>query len=562
MTRMKEDCKESSESDEDLFNNSEEAFRSKTFVDLIRGYFVFLMCSSSLLVNNSGKLMKVSERVLGNNLFSLIMRMTAFGHFVGGVDKAELDPKLALLRKYGVGSILDYAAEEDISRDEAVEKEMKAAATTAVTTDLEELGGKLQQYKPSKQFADRREKVSTARVYFYENEEMCERNADNFIESIKTMAGQENSFVAVKLTALARPELLYLLSEVIARARKFAAHITGNGGTIISQHLTMEELVKNLENAGVKDTEQFLKHVIKDKDGVLHLIPWSGIINNEVKLDESFRIPSLTKRKMVPLISKLPEQEMEMFRNAISRLKRVVTAADECDVSVMIDAEQTYFQPAISRITMELMYLYNKEKPIIFNTYQSYLKQSFNEMSSDLEQSERQNFNYAFKLVRGAYLIQERERAKELRYPDPTNESFDKTTEMLNKIITHTFEKINTIKENETNRKIYVVIATHNEDTVKFAMDQMQCYNICKEDKVISFAQLLGMCDYITYPLGRLGYPVYKYVPYGPINKVVPYLVRRCQENIGVLNKLKKEKKIILQEIIRRIIKGKIFYKP
>lgn len=117
-------------------------------------------------------------------------------------------------------------------------------------------------------------------------------------------------------------------------------------------------------------------------------------------------------------------------------------AAEELDVRIMIDAEQTYFQPAISRITLEMMRKYNTKKAIVFNTYQCYLQNAFQEVTTDLEQSSRQNFYFGAKLVRGAYMEQERARAASVGYPDPINPSFEATTEMYHKTLTECLRRI------------------------------------------------------------------------------------------------------------------------
>lgn len=145
--------------------------------------------------------------------------------------------------------------------------------------------------------------------------------------------------------------------------------------------------------------------------------------------------------------------------------------------------------------------------------------------------------------------------------------------------------------QGEDAKKIGIMVASHNEDTVRFAIEKMKEIGISPEDKVICFGQLLGMCDFITMPLGEFrpqrppksfltktnsvttfihsfihsgqaGYSAYKYIPYGPVQEVLPYLSRRAQENKGVLQKLKKEKRLLRSEILRRLAIGKIFYKP
>lgn len=175
---------------------------------------------------------------------------------------------------------------------------------------------------------------------------------------------------------------------------------------------------------------------------ILHLFPWTGIIDESCDLSSTFRVPDPTSGQMRRLISQIPENEEEMFRNMIRRLNTIVKAAQELDVRIMIDAEQTYFQPAISRITLEMMRKYNKEKAIVFNTYQCYLKEAFNEVCMDLEQSQRQNFYFGAKLVRGAYMEQERARAQALGYEDPINPNYEATTEMYHKTLTECLRRI------------------------------------------------------------------------------------------------------------------------
>lgn len=263
------------------------------------------------------------------------------------------------------------------------------------------------------------------------------------------------------------------------------------------------------------------------------------------------------------LTSQIPPKEEEMFRNMIRRLNTIVKVAEELDVRIMIDAEQTYFQPAITRITLEMMRKFNTKKAIVFNTYQCYLKQTFDEVCTDLEQANRQNFYFGAKLVRGAYMEQERERAQALGYDDPINPNYEATTEMYHKTLTECLRRIKKIKDSgQDPKKIAIMVASHNEDTVRFAIDKMNDIGIGPEDKVICFGQLLGMCDNITFPLGQSGYSAYKYVPYGPVKEVLPYLSRRAQENKGVLKKIKKEKALLMSEITRRLKKGQLFYTP
>ncbi|XP_055612273.1 proline dehydrogenase 1, mitochondrial isoform X1 [Uranotaenia lowii] len=547
------------------FNDPNAAFKSKTTFELIRAYFVYLLCSSEFLVENNMKLMKVAQTVMGEKLFTLLMKYTFYGHFVAGEDQVKIVPTLERLRSFGVKPILDYSVEEDLSQEEAEKREVEAS-TSSTGTNLMGEESSMPQYSVDKTFADRRYKVQSARTYFYLNEATCERNMETFLECLDAVKGATfgTGITAIKLTALGRPQLLLQLSEVIMKARSYMRELAGTHGNVLTHHKTIQDLERYLENVtDKKEVKKFLEKVTSDKDGILHLFPWSGIINEDCELSDTFRVPDPVSGQMRRLISQIPHKEEEMFRNMIRRLNTIVKAAQDLDVRIMIDAEQTYFQPAISRITLEMMRKYNTEKAIVFNTYQCYLKDTYKEVCTDLEQAKRQNFYFGAKLVRGAYIEQERARAAALGYEDPTNPSFEATTEMYHKTLTECLRRIRLLKDANIDPKmIAIMVASHNEDTVRFAIKKMEEIGIHPEDKVICFGQLLGMCDYITFPLGQAGYSAYKYIPYGPVQEVLPYLSRRAQENKGVLQKIKKEKRLLLTEITKRLAKGQLFYTP
>ncbi|XP_016986565.1 proline dehydrogenase 1, mitochondrial isoform X1 [Drosophila rhopaloa] len=557
------------------FNDPIAAFKSKTTGELMRAYLVYMICSSEKLVEHNMTLMKWSKNVLGQRLFTALMKATFYGHFVAGEDQVKIIPTLERLRSFGVKPILDYSVEEDITQEEAEKREVESSVSSAGDKKEE---GSMPQYHVDKSFADRRYKVSSARTYFYLNEATCERNMEIFIKCLEAVSDDDRKapravatgatfgtgITAIKLTALGRPQLLLQLSEVIMRTRKYMEDMVGGQGNVLTHHKTIKDLEKYYSSLGDnKDVKEFLNNVTSDKEGILHLFPWSGIVDEDSQLSDTFRVPDPQTGQMRRLISQIPPKEEEMFRNMIRRLNTIVKAAADLDVRIMVDAEQTYFQPAISRITLEMMRKYNKEKAIVFNTYQCYLRETFREVNTDLEQAKRQNFYFGAKLVRGAYMDQERDRAKSLGYPDPVNPTFEATTDMYHKTLSECLRRIKLMKDcDDDARKIGIMVASHNEDTVRFAIQQMKEIGISPEDKVICFGQLLGMCDYITFPLGQAGYSAYKYIPYGPVEEVLPYLSRRAQENKGVLKKIKKEKRLLLSEIRRRLLRGQLFYKP
>uniref|UniRef100_T1J6H6 Proline dehydrogenase n=1 Tax=Strigamia maritima TaxID=126957 RepID=T1J6H6_STRMM len=537
------------------FENAERAYKSKSTWEIARALIVFSLCSNDYLVKNNMKIMKWTRKVLGKRLFEMVMRATVYGQFVAGEDQNTISPTLERLRQFGVKSILDYSVEEDLSSEQAEKVELEAY--TAPTVDLK-------QYQPTRLFADRRRLVTSARTYFYMNEAQCEKNMEIFLKCIESVSGITNAtgFTAIKLTALGRPQLLLQLSATIARSRKYFEEVTGLTGNIILQDIGPDVFMKRFHEKHIstdsKDIKSWLNQMTYDQKGLIHLFSWSGLIDSNILLTDLFRVPNLNTGRMENIISSLTEEEEEMFRNMMRRLRTIAQVATERDVRVMVDAEQSYFQPAISRITVELMRKYNKEKAIIFNTYQCYLKKALQNVLLDVEQASRQGFYFGAKLVRGAYMDQERERARVIGYGDPINPTYESTNDMYNRTLLECLQKI----KQSGDKSISVMVATHNEDTIRFAVTKMKELGIGPRDRVVCFGQLYGMCDQVSFPLGQSGYSVYKYVPYGPVSEVLPYLSRRAQENQGFFTKVAKERRLLKSELKRRILSGQIFYKP
>ncbi|CAG4934152.1 unnamed protein product [Colias eurytheme] len=540
------------------FNSPKDAFKSKKTSELVRAYLVYQICSINWIVENNDMLMKRLRQLVGQRMFEAIMKATFYGQFVAGEDQNKIRPTIERLRSFGVKSILDYSVEEDLSQEEAEKREV--SASVSVCGDLAE-EGQLRQYHVEQRFADRRYKVTSARTYFYLNEAACEKNMEAFLKSIDAVAAitKGTGLMAIKLTALGRPQLLLQLSEVIMRARNYMQQIAGGTGNVLTHHKTIEDFQRYLgEHSSKPEVQDFMKKITSDKEGIVHLFPWSNILDKDMNLSDSFRVPDPQTGQMRRLISQISPKEEEMFRNMLRRLNHIIQVAAEADVRIMIDAEQTYFQPAISRICLEMMRRYNKGRFVVFNTYQTYLKNTYNEIVTDLEQAERQDFYWGAKLVRGAYIEQERARAAAMGYEDPTCESVDATTNSFHRCLKEILSRV----KGERQQKLGIMVASHNEDTVRFAIELMRQHGIAPDERVVCFGQLLGMCDHITFPLGQAGYSAYKYVPYGPVLEVLPYLSRRANENRGFLSKIKKEKGLLLKEIGRRVLTGQAFYKP
>ncbi|KAF4074224.1 hypothetical protein AMELA_G00237070 [Ameiurus melas] len=151
---------------------------------------------------------------------------------------------------------------------------------------------------------------------------------------------------------------------------------------------------------------------------------------------------------------------------------------------------------------------------------------------------------------------QERSRAQEVGYEDPINPDYESTSRMYHRCLDYVLEEI------DRNGKANVMVASHNIDTVKHTIKRMNEMGLVPADRKVYFGQLLGMCDQISFPLGQAGFPVYKYVPYGPVNEVIPYLSRRAQENRGMMKGAKMERDLLWKELLRRLTSGELFHTP
>ncbi|KAI2799457.1 hypothetical protein BLOT_011358 [Blomia tropicalis] len=512
------------------FSNTKQAYKSKRTYELFRGILVLTISQFDFIVQNHDKIIKLSRAILGPSLFRKLMESTFYGQFVAGEDAVKIKPVLNHLRSFGVKSILDYSAEEDMTESEG---------------------------KPK----------AVARTYFYRNEANCEKNMEIFLKSIDAVAGVTNctGLGAIKMTALGRPELLLHVSDVIAECRRYFREITGKHQMVFG-HVSPEEFAMSLEtkvkSADKAQIEKFIKQMDFDKLGLMNLFSWNGLIEMKTLVNDLFLLPNLNTGKMEKIGKKLQfsHDEEEMFRNMMRRLHTVARHAKERDVRVLVDAEQTYFQHAINRLTMELMRKYNKEKAIIFNTYQCYLKDSHNMCQIDASLAERQGFYFGAKLVRGAYMDQERLRAKEMGYDDPINPDYEATSDMYRKNLNFFMNQM--IKDGIENNRYSIMVCSHNADTVRHTIRKMDELGIKPEHRAVCFGQLYGMSDHISFNLGQSGYSIYKYVPYGPIDEVMPYLSRRAQENHGFVASSKGERILMLKEILRRFITFQWFYKP
>lgn len=238
------------------------------------------------------------------------------------------------------------------------------------------------------------------------------------------------------------------------------------------------------------------------------------------------------------------DEELEWNR-VVGRYDEACKLAKEKDVLILIDAEESWMQDAADAIVDDMMKKYNTEKPIVFNTLQTYRWDRLDYLKHIQKRAKNEGFKLGMKIVRGAYMEKERERAEDKGYPSPICRNKQATDENFNNVLTYILDNLSDIS---------LFIGTHNEESSYLAMEIMLKKNISINDNRVWFGQLYGMSDHISFNLATAGYNVAKYVPFGPVKDVMPYLIRRAEENTSVAGQTSRELNLIKQERKRRKI--------
>jgi proline dehydrogenase len=242
-------------------------------------------------------------------------------------------------------------------------------------------------------------------------------------------------------------------------------------------------------------------------------------------------------------IEQLNDAEKAEYEQVIERINRICNAGSEKDIPVFIDAEETWIQDTIDRIAYKMMLKYNKQKAIVYNTVQMYRHDRLDYLKKEIEQAKKDEIQYGVKLVRGAYMEKERARAIEKGYPSPIQPDKKTCDKDYNSALEFLVTEIN---------HMALCAGSHNEESSLLLAELLSKHAVSPSDKRIYFAQLLGMSDHISYNLSKHGFNVAKYVPYGPIKEVMPYLLRRADENTSVAGQTGRELSLIIKERVRR----------
>ncbi|WP_370213643.1 proline dehydrogenase family protein [Mesoflavibacter profundi] len=236
------------------------------------------------------------------------------------------------------------------------------------------------------------------------------------------------------------------------------------------------------------------------------------------------------------------DEQLEWDR-VVQRYHDICSLAKQKDVEVLIDGEESWMQDAADVLAEDMMREYNTDVPIVYNTLQTYRHDRLEYLKASHERAKQGNYKLGYKIVRGAYMEKERERAKEKGYPSPICKDKATTDANFNDCLTYILHHLNDIS---------IFIGTHNELSTYISMELMQQLNIDKTDNRVWFGQLYGMSDHISFNLAEQGYNVAKYLPFGPVKDVMPYLIRRAEENTSVAGQTSRELSLLKAERKRR----------
>jgi len=312
-----------------------------------------------------------------------------------------------------------------------------------------------------------------------------------------------------------------------------------------------EKAIRYLNNYGVgtildysvegKGTEKSFDHT---RDEILACIAKS-------KEDERipfavFKVTGIAPFEILEKVSTntpLTTDEETLWQNAKQRVATICQAAEDAGTAVLFDAEESWIQPAVDSLCYTEMEKHNQSFPIVYNTIQLYLHKRYADMVDAHKIAKQKGYLPAFKLVRGAYMEKERDRAEKMGYPSPVQPNKAATDVDYNKALEYCVQHIETIG---------LVAGTHNEESSMNLVKLMEGKGLPNNHGHIYFSQLLGMSDHISFNLSNAGYNVAKYVPYGPVREVIPYLLRRAEENTSAAGQTPRELALIMQERKRR----------
>lgn len=262
------------------------------------------------------------------------------------------------------------------------------------------------------------------------------------------------------------------------------------------------------------------------------------------KLDEVMQKTAGTlMKRYLHAVESLTHAEKEEWHKVRLRMQQLCEVADKKNIGILIDAEETWIQDPVDALTILMMDIFNKKKPVIYNTLQLYRHDRLQFLKNSYAAAEERNFILGAKLVRGAYMEKERNRAADKNYTSPIQPDKDSCDNDYNAAVEFCIDHVD---------KISVIVASHNEYSNLYTTQLLDKKGLPHNHPHVHFSQLYGMSDNITFNLAKSGCSVSKYLPFGPIKDVIPYLMRRAQENSSVSGQTGRELGLIKKELHRR----------
>lgn len=261
-----------------------------------------------------------------------------------------------------------------------------------------------------------------------------------------------------------------------------------------------------------------------------------------------FKVTGIASFEILEKVSggeQLQKNESDAWERAKGRVLEICEYASSLEQAVLVDAEESWIQDAIDALATEMMERFNTKKPVVFNTIQLYRHDRLEYLKESHRKAKKEGYILGVKLVRGAYMEKERERAESMGYSSPIQTDKAATDRDFDAAVDYCLENV---------EEIACVIGTHNEKSIQDLVRQMEEKGVPHNHPHIYFSQLYGMSDNLSYILGDNGYNVSKYVPYGPVKDAVPYLIRRAKENTSVMGQVSRELELIKKEMKRRKI--------
>lgn len=519
------------------FLDHKEVFKHKKTVELVRAYLVFTMCSFDFLLKHHVRVLHILRKVLGRRLFRLVMKTTMYGQFMAGEKSEEVLKVSQRLVPSGLYPMFAYTAGE--SHGQACDTGPKDHAI------------------------------------------IWDKNFEALQEAIE-MAAKSKDFAPVtpqlssKFTFLADANLLQRVSEVITH----------------NETVCTETLLRSVQPLADEEKIPRLKETCEELTKLLMQSSWPGfeiplppcgavdnrapylpsllthmpfhLVAEDVQDNGQWRLPpqwELNPSPACEIIQSLPlkgikAEDRELLVQLWVRVLELGQKAKNSGVKLIWDAEQTYLQPAIEALILDSMRILNTDSPVIANTYQCYLKRTDKIISRDLQLAATEDFCLGAKIVRGAYMDEERTLAHVHNYEDPVNPSYEATTEQYYEVAGIFMDEMKSYMDRGMNGRLEATFATHNADTVLHVLDGLQQRNIETKDGTVRFAQLYGTRDYISFALGQSGYPAAKLIHFGDIEEGVMYLSRRVQENRSGVPTASLERQMLQAELSRRLLKS------